>query len=67
MIGFDSLSIESLENLIDTYTDGLESSARYPCGSSRRTVERWVKKAEAVLENKLEVKYGVDRVTAEGY
>ena len=65
MIGFDSLSIESLESLIETYQDGLESDTTYPCGGSRRTVKRWLAKAEIVLEQKLEAKYGVDRATAE--
>ena len=66
MIGFDSLSIESLESLIETYQNGLKSDVNYPCGSSRRTVMRWLSKAEDVLEQKQEVMYGVDRVTAGG-
>ena len=64
MIGFDSLSIESLESLIETYQDGLESDANYPCGGCRRTVKRWLAKAETVLEHKLEEKHGV---TEEGF
>ena len=66
MIGFASLSIESLESLIETYQDGLESDANYPCGASRRTVKRWLAKAEDVLEQKQEAMYGVDLVTAGG-